>query len=382
MRRMESNSALGVDASNLRAGGGLTHLYELLQSAEMIHRGFDKVVVWGSRATLSGLPSYSWLEPVHCPMLERSLPVRALWQRFVLPRLARESGCVVLFVPGGTDRSGFSPMVTMCRNMLPFDVKERSRYGLSYFGVKLWALRRAQAATFARSTGVIFLTDYALRSVTAQVSHLPRQIAVIPHGLNERFFRKARATHPPSTGTRVLYVSSIFLYKHQEVVVSAVASLRRQGLEVTLDLVGNGPRDEVARLSSAIADVDPRGEYISLHRSVPYEGVTSFYHRADICVFASTCENMPNILLESMASGAAVVSSNVEPMPEILGDAGEYFDATSDADLADKLCALISEPGKRKRFAEAAQRRARNYSWSVCAERTFEFLNRARAGAA
>jgi hypothetical protein len=46
---------------------------------------------------------------------------RAYWQRFRLPKLAKLAKCDVLFVPGGMDNSGFHPLVTMSRNMLPFD---------------------------------------------------------------------------------------------------------------------------------------------------------------------------------------------------------------------------------------------------------------------
>ncbi|MDO9153333.1 MAG: polysaccharide deacetylase family protein [Paludibacter sp.] len=47
---------LGIEASNIRAGGGLTHLTEILNNIEYNEIGFDKVVIWASSSTLKSLP--------------------------------------------------------------------------------------------------------------------------------------------------------------------------------------------------------------------------------------------------------------------------------------------------------------------------------------
>jgi hypothetical protein len=43
---------LGIDASNIRGGGGVTHLVELLKAANPIQYGFEKVYVWSGKYTL------------------------------------------------------------------------------------------------------------------------------------------------------------------------------------------------------------------------------------------------------------------------------------------------------------------------------------------
>jgi hypothetical protein len=47
---------VGIDASNIRSGGGVTHLKELLAAAEPNRQGVQHVIVWGGRATLGQLP--------------------------------------------------------------------------------------------------------------------------------------------------------------------------------------------------------------------------------------------------------------------------------------------------------------------------------------
>ncbi len=108
--------------------------------------------------------------------------------------------------------------------------------------------------------------------------------------------------------------------------------------------------------------------------AVPYSALTIHYEEADVCVFASSCENMPNILLEGMASGLPIACSRRGPMPEVLGDAGMYFDPESAVDIARALRELIDSPALRTRLAQASFDRAQVYSWTRCASETFDFL--------
>ena len=72
---------LVIDASNIRGGGGVTHLVELLRAANPAVHGFDQVVVWASQATLARLEDRPWLVKRTDPLLESHYLRRALWQR-------------------------------------------------------------------------------------------------------------------------------------------------------------------------------------------------------------------------------------------------------------------------------------------------------------
>ena len=93
---------IGIDASNIRAGGGISHLSQLLAAATPTDHGVDRVIVWACRATLECLPQRDWLEQVHEPLLDGPLPQRVYWQQVHLPSRVQASGCRVLFSPGAT----------------------------------------------------------------------------------------------------------------------------------------------------------------------------------------------------------------------------------------------------------------------------------------
>jgi glycosyltransferase involved in cell wall biosynthesis len=371
---------LGIDASNLRQGGGVTHLYELLRAAQPAEHGFSQVILWGGRSTLAQVEQRPWLVKASLPVLERPLWRRALWQRFELSRLARAAACNVLFVPGGSYAGAFRPVVTMSRNMLPFEWCELRRFGWSAMTLKLLLLRAVQGRSFRRADGLIFLTRYARDMVMQVVGTTRGRRRIIPHGIDARFESAAGPQLPighygPQRPFRILYVSIIDMHKHQWHVAQAVAQLRADGLPLTLDLVGPAYPPALRRLRRCLARLDPAGEFIHYAGPVPHARLHELYREHQLCVFASSCENMPNILLEGMASGLPVACSDRGPMPEMMGESGVYFDPESADSIAAAVRTLAGSPALRGQVAQSALERVRDFSWRRCADETFSFLS-------
>ena len=368
---------LGIDAFNIRAGGGVTHLVEVLAAADPARHGFSRVIVWAPGATRARLPARPWLEAPVVPALDRSLWHRARWHRRQSRAAQTAAGCDIVLAPGGIASGGFSPVVTMSQNMLPFAPREALRYGLSAMTLKLGLIRLAQLRSFRRSQGLIFLSDHAAQSITPLLGAAAPDSAIVPHGVNDMFRLPPRpaASFSATRPCRILYVSIVSPYKHHWHVVDAVARLHRQGLPVRLDLIGPPDRG-IGRLRAAMAAADPGGRFITWHGAVPYDTLPERYAQADIGLFASSCENMPNILLEGMAAGLPMACSDRGPMPEMLGDAGVYFDPEQPQTIADALLTLFSDGQMRQRMAQAAFARAAGFTWARCADDTFDFLAR------
>jgi glycosyltransferase involved in cell wall biosynthesis len=247
--------------------------------------------------------------------------------------------------------------------------------------IKLELLRFAQRSSFWRAEGLIFLSEYARATVLKSVHRRYPNTAVIPHGIEDRFRAAPRVQLPLEAYSRekpfqVLYVSSVDMYKHQWVVAEAIGKLRRAGLPVAVDFVGPTYKTAAERLHAQMDLVDPVGQFLRYRGAVPYEDLPRLYHGADAFAFASTCENLPNILLEAMASGLPIACSSKPPMPAILGNAGVYFDAEDSESIANAIGALVQSPGQRAAMAERAFSKANAYDWNRCAAATFEFLRR------
>jgi glycosyltransferase involved in cell wall biosynthesis len=370
---------VAIDASNIRVGGGVTHLTEILKQADPAAHGFERIFVWASAATLARIEDRPWLEKRTDPALEAPLLKRIVWQRRTLPDHLKAARADLLFVPGGSIVPTFRPVVTMSRNMLPFEWTELRRFGFSSAALKLMLLRWNQGNSFKRADGTIFLTRYAHDAVTAVTGSLKGKTTIIPHGVDTRFRLDPRRPRTidevtPQDPLRVVYVSTVDEFKHQWRVVEAIGHLHAEGTPIRLDLYGPARASTLPRLTDALRKVDSRDQFVRYWGPVDYKEIHKCYAEADVCVFASSCENMPNILIESMAAGLPIACSDRGPMPEVLGNAGVYFDPESPASIADAVRKLAASPELRAEKASAAFEGASGFSWSRCARETFDFL--------
>lgn len=370
---------VGIDASNIRRGGGVTHLVELLLAA---HRGkiqFSSIVIWAGQSTLAAIEDHTSIRKCNPPALDQGLIQRTSWQLFSLSQAVRDAGCNVLFVPGGSYCGDFHPVVTMNQNLLPFELLELKRYGLTLTTLRFFLLRIIQSCSYRRSDGVIFLTNYAHNQVTRVTGPLRGKISIIPHGLNLRFIQEPKPQreiqyYSVENPLRLLYVSTIDQYKHQWHVVKAVSILRREGFPIELDLVGPAYPPALKRLNATITLLDPKRDWVHYCSAIPYSEIHEKYAMSDIAIWASTCETFGIILLEAMAAGLPIACSNKQPMPEVVGRASVFFDPEQPNDIACALRQLINSPRLRAEFAYRSYQKAQEFSWERCADETFKYL--------
>lgn len=371
---------LGIDAYNIRAGGGITHLSELLNAAEPERFGCTKVIVWTGRLTMNRLPKREWL---HCdphPYLDRNFFWRIIWLLFVRRRRIKKMSCDFLFVPGGTEFSSFKPMVAMSQNLLPFEITEIKRFGISLIFFKFLLLRITQGFTFKRSSGVIFLTPYAEQAVVNVIGPIKGKKRIIPHGIHPKFYRapdekefREYDSYTETNPCRIVYVSMVEVYKHQWQVVKAMQLLREKRLPVTLDLVGP-PGSGSTLLEESIKNLGQDKEWLTYHGAVPYETIQNMYKASDIGVFASSCETYGQIVTEAMAASLPLACSSLSSMKDIIGPNTVYFHPEKPVEIANAIEKLMKSNSLRTANALAAFKIARKLTWESCADNTFDFF--------
>ena len=163
-------------------------------------------------------------------------------------------------------------------------------------------------------------------------------------------------------------------YKHQTEVAIAVSRLRGEGVPIELRFIGASWGGYGRRFRILLDRLDPKREFLFWSGAEPFESLHNFYLNADAFVFASSCENLPNILIEAMAAGLPIASSNRGPMPEVLGEAGIYLDPDVQDSISEALLKLAFNASLREKLAEQAWRKAQGYSWEHCASETFKFI--------
>jgi glycosyltransferase involved in cell wall biosynthesis len=367
---------LGINASRARSGGAVAHLIGLIQEARPQDHGIEQVHVWSYSKLLAKLPSQTWLVKHITSSLEGSLLRQLWWERFYLPEELRQSKCAILLNVDAGSVCRFGPAVTMSRDMLSYESREINRYSFGKDRLRLITLRYIQNMALRSAVGVIFLTRYAAHVIQQSCGSL-KNVAYVPHGVGMAFHadlqKKASLAEAP---VRCMYISNAMPYKHQWHVVEAIAILRQRGYELRLELVGGGEGEAQARLDAAIATCDPDRKFVTQYDFIPHSSLPKFLAAAHIFIFASSCENMPNTLVEAMASGLPIACSNRGPMPEVLEDGGVYFDPENPKSIADVVAELVDDPDKRIRLANRASQLATQYSWKRCADETLSFIAR------
>ena len=377
------NIRIGIDATNIRIGGGITHLLELFNAIDVIGikpLRIEQVCIWGGEPTLRALPDFPWLSKINPAPLNGSLWRRIIWQIFSLSKAVKSAACDVLFVPGGSYIGRFHPVVTMSQNLFPFEWSAIKPNGISARSLKFVLLRWAQSYSFRHSEGVIFLTQYAQAAVFKVTGPLKAMCTVIAHGLNPRFAYQAKPQLAIDQYTdkhpyRLLYVSIIDTHKHQDQVILAVEQLRRKGYPVNLTLVGPQEPKAFELMQKVIQGLKPPTDWLQYLGAIPYQSLEQEYQQADLGIFASSCETFGMIVLEKMSVGLPLACSQLSSMHEILREGGVYFDPHSPDSIAKAIEEYLLSPQLREQKRDIAQGLAKTYSWESCAQQTIAFLH-------
>src|SRR5690606_25455934 len=125
--------------------------------------------------------------------------------------------------------------------------------------------------------------------------------------------------------------------------------------------------DDIGRMIAKNPNVRPIG-YVSR------ELLPALYESCTLFAFPSHYEGFGMPILEAMAAGAPVITSNVSAMPEVVGDAGILVDPNDDSAIADAMQSILDDPQTASLMGGAARQRARRFTWENCALETKTFF--------
>jgi glycosyltransferase involved in cell wall biosynthesis len=367
---------LAIDASRNRSGGAKAHLIGVLSNCSPEKYGIREIHVWAFRSLLDQLPDQPWLIKHNPIALECSLIKQLVWQATALADEIRLSHCDILFTTDASTLCNYRPMVVLSQDMLSYEPGIMRYFGYGLSRLRLLMILILQNLAFRRSAGVIFLTRYAGKIIQQSCGSL-KSVAYIPHGVGTAFKEVTLERSWPVSDERAVkcvYVSNVEMYKHQWVVVQAVATLRKRGYNLSLSLVGGGKGDAQRLLDKTVAELHPEGDFVDQLEFLPHAELPELLAQADLFVFASSCENMPVTLLEAMAVGLPIACSNRGPMPEVLEDGGVYFDPEDANSISLAIEQLMQSSTLRLACSQRARILVQKYSWRRCADETLEFV--------
>ncbi len=245
-----------------------------------------------------------------------------------------------------------------------------------------WVYFRPMFHLVARKAAhIITLSEYSKGQIVERLRVSPSKVTVIPCGVEERFHGADRPAAfrqvVTALGVRrpyLLYVGNLKPHKNVVSLLRAFALLgRRRALDHQLVIVGDDPAwkksllEECGRLTI--------GESVVFVSQVSDDLLPRVYEAAELLVQPSWVEGFGLPVLEAMACGTPVVSSRAGSLPEVAGDAAEFFDPARVEDLAGVIERVLGSAELRASLRRKGLDRAGRFSWEDCARRHCEIYH-------
>jgi glycosyltransferase involved in cell wall biosynthesis len=216
-----------------------------------------------------------------------------------------------------------------------------------------------------RASGLIAVSENTRQDAIRLLGIPPEKIRTIYSGVAEEYFsvQPARRDRP-----YVLYVGTIEPRKNLEALLDAWKALR-PGLREQFELVIAGPAGW--RTEATLARIRREATYLGY---VPEAELPGLVAGAALFAYPSLYEGFGFPVVQAMAAGVPVVTSNTSCLPEVTGGAAALIDPRSVSEIAEAMTKLLESDSLRADFAMRGRDRAKCFTWPECAERSLAFF--------
>jgi len=237
-----------------------------------------------------------------------------------------------------------------------------------------------KAATMRLVTVAVTVSYHARAELSGLYPFAHQRIRVIYHGINHSIFKPA-----PNSQTAplahlgieryLLSVSDRHAHKNYPRLIQAYALLcQEERIPEHLVIVGRAkwPSEE-RRIAETIHVCGLQGR-VHLLDYMEQSELARLYQAAMAYVFPSTFETFGFTPLEAMACGIPVACSRFSAIPEICGDAVEYFDPLDVVDMARALRVVLKDENRRQELVQLGFRHVQYFTWRRAAEQYYKLF--------
>ncbi len=261
--------------------------------------------------------------------------------------------------------------VTTAHDMISSALREKH-----YTSIKSSFHIRKQIETLRTAEKIVAVSEHTRSDVIKYTGIDPGKIDVVYNGVEPDF-------HPGVTADAerfdlpekfVLYVGGIDWRKNMELLFDAFAGLANTDRDSFLVMTGDIESDP---LYLGFMERLKKSRLESRVRSLGYVSkpeLVALYNRATLFFYPSLYEGFGLPVLEAMACGVPVLTTNCASIPEVAGDACVTLDPDKPEFFASELKALMVDGARRAEMSEKGIERARKFTWEKCAEETFSVI--------
>jgi glycosyltransferase involved in cell wall biosynthesis len=292
---------------------------------------------------------------------------RLVWTQFELPKIYQKLKANLLFSPIPE-----APVYTNCRyivmvhDLIPLRFARFSPL-TTYFCYYI-------PKVLDKAEHIVCNSESTAKDITDFYSISPNKVTPILLGYDRSHFYPLNLPSNSATRPYFLYLGRQDSYKNLHRLIMAFASLPNNK-EYELWVAGSTDKRYTPALKKQIAEqgIVERVKFLDY---IPYEELPKVINQALAFVFPSLWEGFGLPVLEAMACGTPVITSNLSSLPEVTGDAAILVNPYSVAEIADAMKAIAEDGQLRSHLSQAGIMRASHFSWAKTGAETVEILKR------
>jgi glycosyltransferase involved in cell wall biosynthesis len=308
-----------------------------------------------------------------------SKPARIAAELALLPVAAGRARVDVLHSLGTT-----APLVSPCPTVVTVHDLIYEHFPQTFPAAARWGLRTLVGPAARRATRVLAISQATRTDVVGLLRVPSDRVDVVYNGFGMR-------SHPHPTpeaelrarlglaGPVVLCVSAALEHKNLLRLIEAFARLPTSQGKATLCIVGHAGREHDS-LAAGAAD-NSVGERVVLTGWLSDADLEGLYALARCAVYPSLHEGFGLPVLEAMARGLPLASSNATSLPEVAGDAAELFEPRDTGAIAAAMRRLLEDDDHAATLVRKGYDRVEQFTWERCAQETLASYERALAAA-
>jgi glycosyltransferase involved in cell wall biosynthesis len=318
------------------------------------------------------------------PFYKRDDLVRkTTWEKAILPRQVKKDKIETFFSPYNS--ASYFPLTRYIITLHDVVWKVYEKDYVNNFRKSIYTKQTFDAVK--RATHLITVSEYSKKEIVKYLKIDPFFIKVIKNGVADYFKhledKKKLIKRLGELGVEPPYIFYIggfekrknvglLLSAFKKIVANYANILEKRKLVIAGE-IWNREDPLVTNIKKTINDFNLDEKVVTLGE-VSNEDKVILYNGADLLVFPSFYEGFGMPVLEAMACGCPVLASNQTAIPEVGGEAIEYFNPNREDELVQHLGKLLADSTARGELARKGMNRAREFSWRKAAEKTMDIL--------
>lgn len=250
-----------------------------------------------------------------------------------------------------------------------FNMQRSTTHGPIIYKIKQFGYKRVFKHAIYKSSNILVPSQHVKDQLIDGWKINSQKITVTPEAVDDGLLAKGKELQDGVKRSYIFFVGNAHPHKNVEGLINAFLILRKKYPFLQLVLAGKD-----SYFWKKILDKYPIKDIIYTGFISDPQLVT-LYREAQVYVEPSFEEGFGIPILEAMASGCPVISSNVGALTEVGGDACVYFNPNDMGDMGDKIDRVLGSEKLRKELVDKGYKRVKLFSWEKMAKQTLEVYN-------